>query len=199
MEDCMEGALDTVLKPTVLDLVPSWISPDHITVARAACLTPLMAYGNQPVPAVGILLFSSACDILDGALARARNQTTVEGAAGDAMADKVFMHGALLSVCFDRVHVAFIVSFLAMDAAIAIVRRIKRRYNAPQDSNPSGKRKTQVLSVAIGLVLTNEPYLVRLAPIGFVIALYYAWKSLSGHYGELRRARAIAFESRASM
>lgn len=186
----MGEALDAALKPTLLDSVPDWILPDHISLARGFSLTPLVAYGNDPGPAIGILLFSSACDILDGALARARKQTTQEGAALDALCDKVFLIGALLCVVYDRVHPAFVWGVIAIDAAIGIVRWMKRRRDISLNSNPWGKRKTITLSIAIAFVLTNATMFIVLAPFAFGIALCCALMSFVGHLRELRAPRA---------
>lgn len=184
----MGKVLDRTFRQTVLETVPDWILPDHITILRAALLLPLIIYKDVPLAAIGILLLSSLCDTLDGMLARARKQVTRDGAALDAACDKIFLIGALLCVCYDQVHPAFVWGVIGIDAAIGVVRWLKRRKNASLNSNPWGKRKTITLSIAIGLVLTGVDVLVTSSIFAFVVALFCAVMSFVGHARELRSA-----------
>lgn len=83
---------DLLLEKTLLKLIPDFVKPVHISVLRIV-LTPLAALliangQNLWIPLI-VYLFVSFTDMVDGALARTRDQITDIGKMIDPVADKL--------------------------------------------------------------------------------------------------------------
>lgn len=76
-----------------MHIVPKWLHPNHLTIARFV-LTPFVIflvvqqYYGLAIPAFLIVAFT---DTLDGSLARIRNQITPWGTVYDPVADKLLV------------------------------------------------------------------------------------------------------------
>jgi phosphatidylglycerophosphate synthase len=79
----MAEFFDQAVSRPLLSFVPEWIHPNDLTIARAACLLPLIEARAYPTLAVSITILSAAFDLLDGPLARLRGQVTQSGAVLD--------------------------------------------------------------------------------------------------------------------
>lgn len=86
--------------PIIAQLKRSAITPHHLTLV--ALLTglatlPAIAYG-QTIIALILLAFSGYCDTLDGSLARAKEQTSPQGAALDIISDRIVEFAVILGL-----------------------------------------------------------------------------------------------------
>jgi phosphatidylglycerophosphate synthase len=88
--------LNQWVKHPLLSL-PHWITPNLVTVTRAMTFVPmavLVLLGHNLVALV-VHIVASILDFVDGALARARNESTELGAVMDAMSDKAYFAGSV--------------------------------------------------------------------------------------------------------
>lgn len=165
----------------VLDLIPLWVSPLHLTLLRGLLTLPLILLHAQPWLAVWILLLSSSCDFLDGELARHRDTTTELGATLDAVADKVFVIGCLLFACDGRVAPLIVAFTVAIEIGLLQARFVEWRWNVTTKSSIAGKIKTWVQSFGIAFILTREPLLETCGKAILAISLAFATLSLATH------------------
>lgn len=173
----------------MLAYVPAWIRPNHVTILRAALLAPLIVFRSRPAVAVGLMVLSSLCDILDGPLARVRGQSSQFGAFLDTMSDKVFVLGALFLACGDRVPLVIRVAITVLEALLVAARPIKRRLGARMDANAWGAAKTWAQSIGIACILTQNPALRALSPYVFGAAIFLALLSLFFHARDIRNRK----------
>ena len=88
---------DKIMAVTFLPLIPRWVTPNAITIARFV-LTPLVVFliliENYNI---GIPLFIATAftDVLDGSLARVRKKVTKWGTLHDPVADKLLIGSSL--------------------------------------------------------------------------------------------------------
>lgn len=84
---------DRFLAATLLKLVPKETTPNQITVARMF-MTPMvlwLLYEGRYELATPLFLVTALTDMLDGSLARTRNQVTEWGILWDPIADKLLI------------------------------------------------------------------------------------------------------------
>lgn len=81
---------DQLFKP-LADALPLWITPNGLAVFRLIMVIPIgyFALAGQAIPTAFLLVAAYFTDVLDGVLARSRNQVTKAGAVLDPIADKV--------------------------------------------------------------------------------------------------------------
>jgi phosphatidylglycerophosphate synthase len=176
---------DRTIGPWLNRLLPTWVLPDHLTVLRAVCAVPVILFKDSPALAVGWTLFSSACDISDGILARARGITTESGAKLDAACDKIFIISTLWGACLHRLPLWIPISVTGIDLLLWGMRPLKDHYGATSRSNRFGAAKTWAQAFGLCFLFTRQPRLVQLAPWAFVIALGLAFLSLGGHVQDI--------------
>lgn len=181
----MAQFFDQAMSRPLLSFVPAWIHPNDLTIARAACLLPLIEARAHPAMAVSVAVLSSIFDLLDGPLARARGQVTRSGAALDATADKVFIIGALLFVVCERVPLFIAGTIIALDVILTMIRPIKKWRGKLSDANRWGAAKVWMQSFGLIFVLTQNEFLAWLSLPTFVLAIMFATLSLAEHVRDL--------------
>ena len=175
---------DRLFKKTILRIIPKWVLPNHITILRFL-LTPLVMWltiTQQYGIAVVVFLLVAFTDILDGSLARVRNQVTKWGKLYDPVADKVLI-GSLVAIVVTQ-HLG-----VYLGAAIIIIELIfiglgfwwTQNGHAVQ-ANKWGKIKMflQVCGVTILLVglATGFQGLFGISATTFYLAIFFAIISL---------------------
>lgn len=176
---------DEKIQPA-LKRIPDWIHPNHLTVFRAVLALPVILLREHGWAATAMLIFSSLFDIMDGPLARARGQTTPNGASLDATCDKVFIHSVMWLGCGDRIELWVKITVSALDALLTAARPLKRYLGATENSNRWGGLKTWAQSFALAFVLTRNETHARIAPYVFGLAIVFACLSIYGHVRDLR-------------
>lgn len=169
---------DTVLKPLV-DLLPRWIRPNHLVWARVILTVPIgfAILQGRWIIAPSLFILASALDVLDGSLARLRQQVTPAGEMLDPIADKLLfgVTFALLGFTllpanlFLTVLMVEFVTFLGAATTASIWYRI--HHEEPRVSaNRYGKYKTALYFVAT-LLLFFSPFSLILYRVS--VTLYY--------------------------
>lgn len=176
----MAGFFDRVTHP-IVNRMPGWVHPNHLSVARALFVVPIIIWRDRPLVAVSLLIASSIFDILDGPLARKRELTSQFGATLDATMDKIFILGALWLACGSLVWLPYRIAITGLDLILTVMRPIKWYLKVSTSSNRWGAAKTWTQSIGIGLVLTQQPPLLLASIFVFAIAIVWATLSLLGH------------------
>lgn len=187
----MAKAFDRGIAP-LLERVPSWIEPNHLTILRGLLIVPLAFAADVPWLAVTIVIVSSLLDILDGPLARHRGIENGVGKVLDPVSDKVFILGALFLACRDRVRVAFLVLVVAFEILLVAIRPVKNHFGATTGANRWGALKTWLQSIGIAFVLTRHPLLLVLSDAVFGGAVLAAFASFVGHLRDIRDAKRVS-------
>jgi phosphatidylglycerophosphate synthase len=178
---------DEAVRKPLLAYVPGWIHPNHLTILRALLLWPLYLAKANPIAALGIIVLSSLCDLLDGPLARLRGITSQFGAVLDATSDKVFILGTLFFVCPEQVHEPTRWIILSLDALLTVARPIKTRFGVKTDANKWGACKVWAQTFGIGFVLSGDPSLLIWSRLTFLIAIFFGFCSIGGHVTDVIR------------
>lgn len=188
----MTAFLDRVLLPVVSRL-PSWITPNAISVFRGLLIVPILVL-HQVHPLVagfGFFLPAMLLDAVDGPLARHRGQTSEMGAMLDATVDKVFLHGLLWLAVVPPIPVALAAALTGIDLLLTAIRAVKKHQGLTLRSNVFGKIKTFVMSFGIGFALTQESWLILPAVSLLGGAAVMGGASLFGQFGDFfRKQRA---------
>lgn len=172
---------DRLLRSTILKLIPSWVTPNQLTLSRFL-LTPLVLSAvNAESWSWVLALFAGAAftDVLDGSLARTRKQITMWGTVADPIADKALVGSIVLLFVARRIHPLFagllvLFEFLIMAGAYT---RFRRRH-AYTSANIFGKAKMALQAIGVLLLLVDQlitvPFAAPVAIVIFGIALILA-------------------------
>lgn len=168
--------------------IPSWITPNGITLFRGAMVFPgaHLLLTQQYWAALAVFAAAFILDFVDGALAEARKEWTLFGTLADPIMDKVLVGGALLSqwdVLGEGFH-ALTVANIAFAIAITGMRLIKLRFPKIAAQLPgisaglAGKIKFNmevfsVLTLILGLALT-QPWMLTMAFILLALSVFMA-------------------------
>jgi CDP-diacylglycerol--glycerol-3-phosphate 3-phosphatidyltransferase len=148
---------DHLLRYTVIPLIPSFVSPNMITVFRLLCIPVVLAFllaGNYSV-GVPFFVFVAFTDALDGTLARLRHQITDWGTFYDPVADKLLIGSVILFVVFQHLHplLGFLIVFIEL--AIIWGGFHRRRKGLHTSANIFGKTKMFLQVVGVTIVLIS--------------------------------------------
>lgn len=119
IHDSLRFGKDRVFAPLVR-LLPKWVTPNRITIFRTFVLIVWFPYAlwRPNLGQVAVFFIIYFFDLLDGAMARLRNQTTYFGGYLDHVSDK-FSNIALLVVLYQTVGLQFLF-FIWWDALMAM-------------------------------------------------------------------------------
>ncbi len=169
-----QSSTDTAPKPKfelgfaawVVGLMPPWLHPNHVTVARIVGSVLMLALGLLPMHlgwSVAVGVVTGFSDNLDGAMARRRGQVTELGALLDPMADKLLgLALFILSWYRDLVDWRLLVLLACLDLhAVALpllIMRERRQRGLPLRPLPKvrpskwGKIKTAWMNYSFALI-----------------------------------------------
>ncbi|TAL20253.1 CDP-alcohol phosphatidyltransferase family protein [Patescibacteria group bacterium] len=181
---------DEAVRRPLLDYVPHWIKPNHLSLGRVVLVLPLIFWREKPAAAVAVVIISGVLDLLDGPLARARGEVSRFGAFLDATADKAFVWSALFFACREVFPAWLVWGVVAVDAALFAIRPVKLARRLSVNATVWSKVKLWLQMIALGLALTRNEWLVTPAAGVLGIALYTAAISLAAHLRDLFRKRA---------
>ncbi|MFA6339024.1 MAG: CDP-alcohol phosphatidyltransferase family protein [Candidatus Paceibacterota bacterium] len=169
-----DGLLDRVL----LKIIPYWIRPNDITLIRFVMIPFVGILLFNRIYDTGIMLFAFALftDIIDGALARLRNQITEWGKFFDPFADKLLI-GTVVAIVVSQyisVYVAAVIIFAEIILMVNAFYQMKfRGYVVP--SKIAGKVKMFLQSMGLLLLLI---YVMTPSPVVLVAATYMLYLSI---------------------
>ena len=169
---------------TVLKLFPKWIKPNHVTIFRFLSIPVVgfLVYFEQYQIGLWAFFISAFTDMIDGSMARTRDQVTEWGKIYDPIADKILISCMVFIIVLRYIDpwTAYLIVFL--EFAIVIVGWYRLRKGYKVQSNWWGKIKMilQVLGVSILLlsVVYNWAALLPLASGALYLAIAFAIVSL---------------------
>lgn len=169
----------------LLPIIPKKLTPNQVTFTRLVC-TPLLIFVlavHEYKIALPLFMVLAFTDMLDGAMARLRNQITDWGKIWDPIADKVLI-GSVLVILLLRVNFALTVFVLAFEVAfITGGTFIKMKHkDIDLQANGWGKIKMGFQSFGAGFLILGSfvamPELLFLAQIFLYFSLLFAAVSL---------------------
>ncbi len=179
---------DYFMAHTVLRLLPRGVTPNSVTLFRILT-TPVVFFLilNEYYP-VGIIAFLLVAftDVIDGSLARTRNQITNFGALFDPLADKLLIGSMVLLLVFEYFPLWLGITILGIEIAfIAGAAVAKYKFKTIRSANVWGKIKMILQVIAVFLILAGLlfefPAFLSAAAWLFGIAIGFAVVSLFAH------------------
>lgn len=175
---------DRLLAKTVIPLIPSFVSPNQITVLRFF-LIPLILFllwSQRWEWALGLFLFAAFTDALDGSLARVRKQITLWGTIADPIADKLLVGSAVVLFVAREINPLFAALIILIEVMIVCGAFIRQYRGHLVSANEYGKLKMvcQVIGVSLLLLAKIEGFQLAVPfAIGtFSVAIVFAVVSL---------------------
>jgi CDP-diacylglycerol--glycerol-3-phosphate 3-phosphatidyltransferase len=175
---------DRVLAATLLKLVPKETAPNQITVARIF-MTPMalwLLYEGRYDLGVPFFLVTALTDMLDGSLARVRDQVTDWGKTWDPIADKLLIGSVAVLLLTRHFPLELTIVILAFEAAFLAGGWYRRTQGVIVSANWWGKFKmlSQVAGVTLFLValMTGAPAFATASYAAFGVAIAFATVSL---------------------
>ena len=175
---------DRVLKH-LLPIVPHKLKPNHLTMLRLV-LAPLLIiplhYDDYIVALVAFVLLAIT-DMLDGSLARLRNQITDWGKIWDPVADKLLV-GVVVVMMLLKVNLSLTILVLSLEAAFILGGVLQKMHEENVDikANVWGKIKMNLQCFGAGLLMLGfilvEPTLFTLGEVAFYFSLFFAVLSI---------------------
>ena len=165
---------DRILAKTIIPLIPRWITPNQITILRFL-LIPLNIYFllQQNWQALLIVfVITGLTDLIDGALARVRQQITLLGSILDPLADKIFILLVGGIFILQEVHYILIFTMVFLEFLIILGGYVREKRGEYVSANGSGKIKMflQVLGISI-LFLSKLTMSSIFYPLGIIIMI----------------------------
>ncbi len=145
-----------------------WTLPNIVTASRLLLLpfVVILVWPSVESPkscfwAAMIYVLGGLLDVLDGILARHRNQVTVLGKFLDPLADKLFYLVALIALLQltpPRVPAILVMIVLARELSITGLRGIAASDGVVIPAGEGGKMKTTLATIGIVALLLHYPY-----------------------------------------
>src|SRR3989344_634643 len=162
---------DHAMKYTFVPLMPKWVAPNHITIARFI-LTPMVAaLFLLEEYEWGALLFLLAAftDALDGSLARIRNQITEWGQVYDPLADKLLIGSVMIILALKYFFFTTII-MVSVDLSFIVAAWWWKSEKLEIKANMWGKFKMllQVLGILVLLFV-----IVSQTPVFFIVSAWF--------------------------
>ena len=168
-------------------LIPNWIKPNHLSITRAILLLPVIVflYFGQKFVALAIFLLAVFLDVLDGYLARARNQTTKSGEWLDPFADKLLILGIIFLYGLPYFPIWIIVPMIFLEFFLVFGRPIKVKLGISAKANKWGKVKMTFQSLGITTLIIDANFLRPIFISFFIGAILFAALSIFFHLKEI--------------
>ncbi len=172
---------DYVLRATLLRLIPSAVTPNHITVLRMM-LTPVVLYllatGNL-VFGVPLFVFTAFTDMVDGSMARVRKHITPWGILFDPIADKLLIGLVALTFALKYYHPIIVITAVAFDLIPLAIWLVRAKGNrGVMMANTWGKMKMMLQFVSLTMLLLavvlQLPFLADVGEWTLVLATVFA-------------------------
>lgn len=197
--DKKEKALNSIIK-----YIPKWLRPNHLAFLRLFLTIPVVYLLIYEYYVWGVVLFFFAMllDVLDGTLARKRDQITVLGKILDPLADKVlfiltFAILALKFLDFYTLSVVLVAEIIAIVQFFVLVPFLpvfkKWGINKKIGANPWGKFKavfqvTGIIFLIIGIFYS--PFII-IAAVLFWIGAILCFISTISHQAQQTKDKSL--------
>lgn len=177
----VQKILDNYVNKIFLRFIPSSVTPNQITAVRFILVPVVYALLLQHLYILGLIVFAIAAltDLLDGAMARTRNQITDLGKVIDPIADKLLIITVLLFVGWQYLIIKVFVIYIIFEMiAVLVGFFFAPLIGRPIGANVFGKIKLNLQCLSFGLfilgVIISSHVLVRFSIYVLFIALVFA-------------------------
>lgn len=178
---------DHVMEATLLKLIPRWVLPNHITIFRFL-MTPFVVWliaAGRLEPGIIAFLLVAFTDVIDGSMARTRNQITKWGTLFDPVADKLLIGAVLVVIVFEYVNPLLGITIIVLEFFMLLGGYIRLRRGVVTPANLWGKIKMflQVAGVTFLLiaVMAGIDLFIPISFAVFSLAIVFALLSLVTH------------------
>lgn len=175
---------DRIYKKTFLKLIPGFVHPNHVTIARFI-LTPFviwLAVQGYYGLAIPVFLAVAFTDSIDGSLARARDQVTAWGKIYDPVADKLLIGSMVVVLVIQHLGFYLGVAIIGIEVLFIVLGWWWVSGGNNVQANKWGKIKMclQVLGVTLLLIglATGFEGLFNISAQTFYLAIFFAVVSL---------------------
>lgn len=178
---------DRIMK-LFLPIIPARLKPNHLTFTRLI-LSPLLIvplhYDDFSTALVFFILLALT-DMLDGSLARLRNQITDWGKIWDPIADKLLI-GVVVVMMLLKVNLSLTILILAFEAMFILGGVMQKLHaeNTDIKANVWGKIKMNLQCFGAGFLMLgfilSAPILFTLGEISLYCSLFFALLSIVKH------------------
>ncbi len=168
---------DKFLAFTFLKLLPSWVTPNHLTIFRFLSIPFILLFlvGEKYIFGVILFIVSAFSDALDGALARTQDKITNWGKLFDPLADKLLIGttAVILIPKFLSIWLAF--TIISIELIIILGAYYKKRYKGVTvQSEKFGKIKMILQSVGVSVLFVYMIFPISILLISAQYILYLA-------------------------
>jgi CDP-diacylglycerol--glycerol-3-phosphate 3-phosphatidyltransferase len=171
---------DHIMKAVVLPFVPFFVKPNHVTVFRML-MTPVVLWllvAENYTVGVPLFFLTALTDMLDGSLARVRNQITAWGILFDPLADKLLIGSVAILVGLKYFHPGLIFAAIILDIMPSIRWASVRNTGTIMMANWWGKTKmilqvTSLTALLLGVML-HVPALILTGEITLGVSLLFS-------------------------
>ena len=169
--------------------------PNGLTLSRILLVPALVAFLLARYETLGLAVFivGAITDLLDGWLARRRNQVTTLGKLLDPLADKLLICSAFIALAQirpDDVKAWMVVIIVSREFAVTGLRNIASSKGVTIPASQLGKVKTVGQSIAIILLLLGRERLGvfgMLVPVVLWLAVLLAFVSMGQYFSRFAR------------
>jgi len=148
---------DKIMAKIFLPLIPQSIHPNHITVFRFVA-TPfvifLMLFEHYLVGLVYFLLVAFT-DVIDGSLARTRDQITEWGKVYDPLADKILIGSMVFVIVLEYIDFWTSIIIVGLEIIIISVAWFRMHHGIKMEANVWGKIKMLLQVVGVTFLLLS--------------------------------------------
>ncbi len=167
---------DHIVKFIFLPFIPSFVKPNHLTAVRML-LTPVVLWlffiENYTI-GFPLFIIASLTDLVDGCLARVRNQITPWGIVFDPVADKLLIGSVALMVALKYFHPVLVFAAIVLDLMPTIRWAFSKHEGGIMMANWWGKWKMFMQFSSLTLLLLGIVFHVAALIIAGEIALAIA-------------------------
>lgn len=175
-----QNRLDSIVGFFFLWFIPESVKPNTLTYIRLITI-PVLLYllsNNHVVLFFVLFVFSALTDLVDGTMARTRDQITETGKWLDPIADKLLIATALLYLGFEYLIVKIFLTVMVIESLGIFLAKFFK--NKPKmGANVFGKAKMDLQFVAIVLFfwgyIGNQNSLIKYSEYILFIALGFAF------------------------
>jgi CDP-diacylglycerol--glycerol-3-phosphate 3-phosphatidyltransferase len=156
--------------------------PNILSISRILLLIPIIFAFEYEfyLISLGVFIFASITDYLDGYFARRNNSSTESGALLDLLADKIFVSTLLIWITFHFDNIFILISailIISREISISYLRLfVITRTNKTGDVKPdfSGKLKTTFQMIGLGFIFITPITPIFIFYLSIVLILFSA-------------------------
>ncbi|MCL5960142.1 MAG: CDP-alcohol phosphatidyltransferase family protein, partial [Chloroflexi bacterium] len=172
----IQSNVDGILSVLIIRFLPQGIRPNHLTFLRLVLVAPLILLLAAQLywQSLVLFLFLSLLDLVDGALARTRDERSDLGKVLDPFADKILVGATLLLVGPPLTGWGVIILTLSIEGLIIAGGLLAKLLDLKTEANLYGKLKMDLQVLGIVLLILGGNLGLKGLLDGAVLVFYLA-------------------------